>query len=93
VAAQDPADPGALVLSRFAGAAEEMDGAILVNPFDPDEISEALHQALTLPEAERQDRWKRMAQPVWRNTASRWSKGFLAQLERTGPVAQMVPAA
>ena len=81
VAAQDPANPGALVLSRFAGAAQEMDGAILVNPYDPDEIAEALHLALTLPADERRDRWQRMSKAVWHNTAARWAKDFLAELE------------
>ena len=81
VAAQDPANPGALVLSKFAGAAHEMEGAILVNPYDPDEIAEALHQALTLPAEERRERWGKMAQAVWRNTAARWARGFLTELE------------
>lgn len=81
VAAQDPADPGALVLSRFAGAAHEMEGAILVNPHDPDEIAEALHIALTLPEAERRVRWERMWQAVRRHTAASWARSFVASLE------------
>ena len=81
VAAQDPADPGALVLSRFAGAATEMEGAILVNPYDPDEIAEALHQALTLGLDERRARWESMARAVWRNTAASWASRFLTQLE------------
>ena len=46
VAAQDPDDPGVLVLSRFAGAVAQLPGALLVNPLDPDEIAEALDQAL-----------------------------------------------
>jgi len=81
VAAQDPAHPGALVLSRFAGVAQEMDGAILVNPHDPDETAEALHIALTLPEAERRARWERMWQATRRHTAASWARGFLADLD------------
>jgi len=81
VAAQNPEDPGALVLSCFAGAAQEMDGAILVNPYDPDETAEALHLALSLPLEERRDRWRRMWQAVERNTARSWARGFLAELE------------
>ncbi len=81
VAAQDPANPGALVLSRFAGAAQAMEGAILVNPHDPDEIAEALHIALTLPEAERRVRWERMWQAVRRNTAGSWARSFIAALD------------
>ncbi len=82
VAAQRPEDPGALVLSRFVGAAQELDRAILVNPYDPDEIAEGLHLALTMPLAERQERWQAMKEAVWRNTAVAWSNQFLAELAR-----------
>ncbi|HET9017953.1 MAG TPA: trehalose-6-phosphate synthase, partial [Acetobacteraceae bacterium] len=81
VAAQDPAHPGALVLSRFAGAAQEMEGAILVNPHDPDETAEALHIALTMPEAERRVRWERMWQATKRHTAASWARAFIADLD------------
>jgi trehalose 6-phosphate synthase len=84
VAAQDPDDPGALVLSRFAGAADELSDAILVNPFDPDETAEGLHQALTMPPDERRDRWRRMEEAVRRNTAATWAGNFLRAL---GPTA------
>jgi trehalose 6-phosphate synthase len=81
VAAQDPADPGALVLSRFAGAARELDSAILVNPHDPDETAEALHIALTLPATERRARWERMWHAIRRHTAASWARGFVSSLE------------
>ena len=83
VAAQDPTSPGALVLSRFAGAAHEMEGAIIVNPFDPDETAEALHIALTMPEAERRARWQSMWESVSRNTASAWARRFLDRLRES----------
>ena len=81
VAAQDPDHPGALVLSRFAGAAAALDGAILVNPHDPDETAEALHIALTMPETERRARWERMWQEVKRHTAATWARSFIASLD------------
>ena len=81
VAAQNPDDPGVLVLSRFAGAAQELDGAILVNPYDPDEIAEALNVALTMPLEDRQARWRTMREAVWRNTAGAWAARFLSELE------------
>jgi trehalose 6-phosphate synthase len=81
VAAQRPEEPGALVLSRFAGAASEMEGAILVNPYDPDEIAEGLHLALTMPIKERKSRWDQMFDAVSRSTATKWAKGFLGDLE------------
>jgi trehalose 6-phosphate synthase len=81
VAAQDPEDPGALVLSRFAGAAGLLDGALLVNPLDPDEIAEALDAALAMPPDERADRWRRMDAVVRRFTAKAWCQEFLSALE------------
>jgi trehalose 6-phosphate synthase len=81
VAAQKVDDPGVLVLSRFAGAAQELDGAILVNPYDPDEIAEALNLALTMPFEDRRTRWRTMREAVWQNTAARWADRFLSELE------------
>lgn len=80
VAAQDPEDPGALVLSEFAGSAPSLPGAIMVNPHDPDEIAEALHKALGLSRAERRARWQTMNEAVHRDTASAWGKSFLRAL-------------
>ena len=81
VAAQDPEDPGVLVLSRFAGAADDMAGAVLVNPVDPDETAEALHAALTMDIEERQNRWQQMMAAVERTSAAAWAGKFLARLE------------
>ena len=53
-------DPGVLVLSRFAGAAEELSDAIIVNPFDIEGMARALHDALEMPIEERRSRWERM---------------------------------
>jgi trehalose 6-phosphate synthase len=82
VAAQDPKNPGALVLSKFAGAASAMKGAILVNPFDPDEIADALDLALRLNLKDRQSRWRTMDEAVQASTASIWAKSFLERLEK-----------
>ncbi|HEX8928161.1 MAG TPA: trehalose-6-phosphate synthase, partial [Actinomycetota bacterium] len=81
VAAQDPADPGALVLSRFAGAAPYLKGALLVNPLDPNEIAEALDQAMAMPLDERLDRWRPMAEEVREGSARNWCRAFVAALE------------
>ena len=59
VAAQDPDDPGVLVLSRFAGAAGELSEALIVNPHDTAEVAEKLQQALNMPLEERKERWRR----------------------------------
>ena len=87
VAAQDPEDPGVLILSRFAGAADELTDALIVNPFDADDIADAMHQALTMPMEERQHRWQGMRKMVWQNDAAHYCDVFLQQL------AVMTPAA
>ena len=81
VAAQNPEDPGVLVLSRFAGAAAELDGAVIVNPYDIDAIAEALQHALDMPLEERRDRWNAMMTPLISNTARRWQEHFTGALE------------
>jgi trehalose 6-phosphate synthase len=80
VAAQDHNDPGVLVLSKYAGAADTLDGALIVNPYDPEEIAEALYKALAMPLEERQTRWTNMMTVIKTNSASSWCKRFTAQL-------------
>ncbi len=80
VAAQDPEDPGVLVLSRFAGAADELTDALVVNPFDADEIAEAMHTALIMPAEERRARYLALRARVWDTTAARYCEVFLSQL-------------
>ena len=86
VAAQDPEDPGVLVLSRFAGAAEELTEALIVNPLDADEIAEALHQALTMPRAERKARHEKLFEKICHTTAATYCRDFLSALN-CGPFA------
>ncbi len=85
VAAQDPADPGVLVLSKFAGAAEEMRQALIVNPYDIDDMARRLHQALTMPLKERQRRHAALFEPLLRNDAQGWLTSFLQVLEGKRP--------
>jgi trehalose 6-phosphate synthase/phosphatase len=73
-------DPGVLVLSEFAGAAEELFHALLVNPYDPGAIAEALRQALAMPEDERRRRMAPMREHVVRLDAARWAKSFIDDL-------------
>lgn len=82
VAAQPPEDPGVLILSHFAGAAREMEGAVKVNPNDPDEIAEALDLAINMPIAERRERWRQDYDKLAEAGASGWSRSFLASLNR-----------
>lgn len=87
VAAQDPADPGVLVLSRFAGAAVELEGALIVNPLDPDDIAEALDAAMDMPADERLARWSQMWGAVRGGSANVWCRRFLLALEGRESVA------
>ncbi|HVT36259.1 MAG TPA: trehalose-6-phosphate synthase, partial [Nevskiaceae bacterium] len=80
VAAQDPADPGVLVLSRFAGAAQQMHEALLVNPYDEAAMAEALHQALVMPLAERRERHAALMRGLLAYDVRRWRDEFVASL-------------
>jgi trehalose 6-phosphate synthase len=82
VAAQDPADPGVLVLSQFAGAAAELTAALLVNPHDVDGIADAIEEALSMPLRERQERHAAMMAVMRRNSLSAWRDRFLGELSR-----------
>jgi len=85
VAAQDPEDPGVLVLSKFAGAAEEMRQALIVNPYDVDGMARRLHRALTMPLKERQRRHAALLDHIARHDARAWLGAFLAALEARDP--------
>jgi trehalose 6-phosphate synthase len=81
VAAQPDDDPGVLVLSQFAGAAHEFTEALIVNPFDPDAIAEAMHVGLSMSLAERKERQVALKAKVFRTTAEVFCRRFIAALE------------
>ena len=83
VAAQDPVNPGVLILSRFAGAARELSEALIVNPHDTDEMAAALHRALSMPLEERIARWTAMMKVLSRNTIYTWRDRYLKALDGT----------
>jgi trehalose 6-phosphate synthase len=83
VAAQDPRDPGVLVLSRFAGAAGQLQAALLVNPNSPEEVAEALHRALSMDLAERIERWRALFENVRRENVAAWRDAFVEALAAT----------
>jgi trehalose 6-phosphate synthase len=80
VAAQNPHDPGVLVLSRFAGAARELDGALIVNPYDTDGVADAIAKGLSMPMGERMERWGTMINVLRTNTLDAWRDRFLEVL-------------
>lgn len=81
VAAQDAENPGVLVLSQFAGAAEEMTQALIVNPYDVDDMARQLYVALTMPLKERQERHRALLDNVTGQDAQAWLETFLIALE------------
>jgi trehalose 6-phosphate synthase len=80
VAAQDASNPGMLVLSRFAGAADQLSDALLVNPNDPDTITEALDTALRMDLHARQARWTKLWGAIKDRSARLWGDSFLSAL-------------
>lgn len=88
IASQDPEDPGVLVLSRFAGAARELDGALLVNPYDTEDIATAIARAMNMPVAERIERWTPMFERIDKHDVMAWCHSFLEALKRTRVMAR-----
>jgi trehalose 6-phosphate synthase len=82
VAAQDPEDPGVLILSRFAGAAVECEAASLVNPYDPESVGSAIAQALSMPLSERRARYDALFRVLKANDVESWGERFLIALTR-----------
>ncbi len=80
VAAQDPEDPGVLILSEFAGAARELDAALLVNPYDEAGMARAMVRALSMNVEERQERHRSMMAVMRENSLERWRDRFEADL-------------
>jgi trehalose 6-phosphate synthase len=82
IAAQDPEDPGVLILSRFAGAAAECTAALLVNPYDPETVATSISHALSMPLEERRSRHQALFQVISDNDLNSWGEHFLAVLTK-----------
>ncbi|HEY0333753.1 MAG TPA: alpha,alpha-trehalose-phosphate synthase (UDP-forming) [Stenotrophomonas sp.] len=81
VAAQDPENPGVLVLSLLAGAADELREALLVNPHDLDGVADAIATAATLARPKRIERWQAMMDHLRHNDINHWRQRYLEALE------------
>lgn len=84
VAAQDPDDPGVLILSQFAGSAAELGGALIINPHDRDALADAMQKALCMPLKERQARHRDMYAVLEANDIRFWGPSFIDALTRPG---------
>jgi trehalose 6-phosphate synthase len=80
VAAQAPDNPGVLVLSQFAGAAQELKSALIVNPYDIEATAAAIARAFAMPLDERKDRWHAMMAVLRDNSVHDWASHFLQAL-------------
>ena len=80
IAAQDPDDPGVLVLSRFAGAAEQLKAALLVNPYDIESTADTIEWALRMPLQERQARHRQLFSQIREQDIHWWRNTFLDAL-------------
>ena len=76
IAAQDEEDPGVLILSQFAGAAEQMQDAVIVNPHDIDATATAIRDALEMPLAERQYRWRKLYRGIKSEDINWWRSRY-----------------
>ena len=84
IAAQKPDDPGVLMLSKFAGAAEMMQQALIVNPYDIGAMATAIKQAIEMELGERKERYDALVQSIKKHDVYDWTASFIAELERTG---------
>ena len=91
VAAQNPLNPGVLVLSQFAGAARQLDAALIVNPHDVDAVAHAVRRALTMSGDERRERWSAMMDVLQRSDIDSWFTGFLGALMDTARPVRAAP--
>ncbi|HTP92098.1 MAG TPA: trehalose-6-phosphate synthase [Xanthobacteraceae bacterium] len=93
VAAQDAADPGVLILSEFAGAAKELDAALLVNPHDIDSMSQNISRAIVMSADERRARWESMNAKIRKRPVQAWFADFVSALGQVRRGAQRPAAA
>ena len=85
LAAQDPENPGVLVLSEFAGAARELEQALIVNPHETDAVASALKRALEMPVDERRERHAPMLAHLQANDITKWAEDYLSAPRRRPP--------
>jgi trehalose 6-phosphate synthase len=88
VAAQEPEDPGVLILSQFAGAAEAMTSALIVNPYDVGGMAKALRTALYMPLQERRERHQALLETVLHDDIGQWTATYLAMMSKHARKAQ-----
>ncbi len=84
VACQKENDPGVLVYSEFAGCATSFKGAVLVNPYDPDQVADGINMALTMPDLQKKIRHHQLSRYVNHYTASLWARRIVSSMQLAG---------
>src|SRR6476661_4716487 len=84
-------DPGVLVLSKFAGAARQLDAALLVNPHDIEGLASAIGEAFSMPADERRERWDAMMKALEAAPLQAWFSDFVTALRTPSLVPEVVP--
>lgn len=78
-------EDGVLILSQFAGASRELRDAVMINPYDIEEMADAIHFSLIMEFSERTDRMKRMRTVVKEHNIYRWAGNLVTTLARLRP--------
>ncbi|SJX60475.1 probable TPS1-alpha,alpha-trehalose-phosphate synthase, 56 KD subunit [Sporisorium reilianum f. sp. reilianum] len=73
---------GVMILSEFAGAAQSLNGSLICNPWDAFAVSDAIHEALTMPANVRRENFEKLSRYVKKHTASWWGLSFVNDLKR-----------
>ena len=84
IASQNPADPGVLILSKFAGAAAQLSDALLVNPYDLNDLVQGLRVAIEMPLDERRARYEKLVSIVHESDSDAWSRSYFSALIKAG---------
>lgn len=79
---------GSLILSEFAGAAQSLNGSIVVNPWNTEELADALHESVTMGEEQRKSNYGKMAKYVNKYTSAWWGESFVSELTRISEQAE-----
>jgi len=79
---------GVMILSEFAGAAQSLNGSLIVNPWNTEEMAGAIWEAVTMSEEQREINYKKLEKYVFKYTSAWWGESFVGELERISEVAQ-----
>jgi len=86
-------EPKVLILSQFAGSSKQLDGALLVNPYDRKEVAASIKQALEMDEREKNERWQKLRKTIKKEDLPSWADSFLTDLDEIGQPASSSPLA